>query len=143
AAPARLPDHDRVAGLDAHQFPAAPTVAGTQPVDLLAHLGDLFAQVLDLGGEFDDPPDALQVDALVLRQALDLAQQGDVTARVAASAACGAGRDDQPDPVVGAQGLGVHAGHLGGDRDAEQHTRLRGAVRPLGPPVAALGAGSG
>src|SRR5699024_987139 len=51
--------------------------------------------------------------------------------------------DDQPDPVVGAQGLGVHAGHLGGDRDAEQHTRLRGAVRPLGPPVAVLGAGSG
>ncbi len=62
------------------------------------------------------------------RQSGDLAQLLDVTQRVAARAALRARRHDQPQPVVLAQGLRMHAGELGRHRDRED----RGVVVDLG-----------
>ena len=47
----------------------------------------------------------------------DLAQQLDVAVGVAATAAAGAAGGDQAHPLVGAQGLRVQPGQLGGDAD--------------------------
>ena len=64
----------------------------------------------------EDPADALDADA-GRGEVGDLAQQLDVAVGVAAAAAAGAARRDQPHPLVGAQGLRVQAGQLGGDAD--------------------------
>src|SRR5882757_11142546 len=78
--------------------------AGVQLVvgalQLGAQLGDPGPQRVDVRLEFDDPFDAGQVDALVLREALHLAQQRDVTRRVAASPSAGAARSHQAEAVV-------------------------------------------
>ena len=56
----------------------------------------------------------------------DLAEQLDVAQRVAAAAAAGAARRDQPDAVVLAQGLRVQAGQLGGHADHVDRDRRTG-----------------
>ena len=68
-----------------------------------------------------------EADALLLREALHLAEQLDVARGVAPAAAAGARRGDEPEPVVLPQRLGVHAGELGGDRDDED--RRRSSIR--------------
>ena len=85
---------------------------------VVAALGfQLALELFDLLGELDDRLDAGEVDPFFLREVLDAAQHGDVAAGVAAPAALGAHRRDQAKPVVGAQGLRVHAGELGGNGD--------------------------
>ena len=76
----------------------------------------LLAQRGHLGLELEHPLHAGQVEALA-GELLDAAQQGDVGVAVAAAAPAGAGRVDQALALVDAQGLGVHAGQLGGHRD--------------------------
>src|SRR5947209_15366227 len=78
--------------------------------------------------ELEDPFDAGQVHALVLRQPLHLAEHRDVTRRVATAAPAGAARRDEPDAVVLPQGLRVHPGESGRDRDDED----RGVVADTG-----------
>src|SRR3712207_7250519 len=59
------------------------------------------------------------------RQLLDLAQRGDVARRVPAPASRRTARRHQPEPVVLAQRLRVHAGQLRRDRDEDRKsTRL-------------------
>src|SRR5687767_14719917 len=86
---------------------------------------------MDLGLELEDPLDADQVDAFLLREALDLAQQLDVAQRVAAAAATGAPRRHEAEAVVLAQRLWMHAGHLG--RDGDDVERLVIAYEPGRP----------
>src|SRR5699024_1035273 len=121
---ARPPDDERAAA-----GAAAGTLAATQGADLpvavggehaalrgahrlegLAHALQLILEGLDLVLQLEDPLDAGEVDALVLGHRLDLPQPHHVARAVAASPATGALRDDQSEPVVLAQGLGVHAG---------------------------------
>ena len=78
-----------------------------------------------------DPADALQVDALVLGEPLDQPQPGDVPRRVAPAALRRPPRRDQPHPVVGAQGLRMHPGQLGGHRDHEDRRVMVDALRQL------------
>ena len=97
-------------------------------LQLVGQLGEPRLQRLDLVGQLDDALDAGEVDALVLRQPLHLAQQVDVVLRVASAAAGTALRADQAEPVVGAQRLRVHAGQLGGHRDQERPGLVIGAL---------------
>ena len=60
-----------------------------------------------------------EVDAVLLREPLHLAEQGDVPRAVPAAAAGRAAGADQTEPVVLPQRLGVHAGQLGGHGDHE------------------------
>jgi hypothetical protein len=57
--------------------------------------------------EFQDPLDPGEVDAVLLGEALYLAQDQDVAQRVAAPPAGGPAGGDQAEPVVGAQSLRV------------------------------------
>src|SRR5690606_14599109 len=68
------------------------------------------AEPLVLLDELEDPGDPGEVDTLLLGEPLDLAELVDVALGVAAPAARRALRHDQAQPVVRAQGLGVHAG---------------------------------
>ena len=77
-------------------------------------------QCLNLIGELDDALDAGQVDALVLREPLHLAQQIDIMLRIAAPTTGCTARADQPEPIVGAQRLRMHSGQFGGHRDEER-----------------------
>jgi hypothetical protein len=77
--------------------------------------------------ELEDAADALDAGARG-RELGDGAQQVDVASRVAAPAAAGAARRDQAHPLVGAEGLGVEAGQLGGHADD-----VDGLVRLGGP----------
>ncbi len=103
---------------------------GTRVVEFGGQFGDALAQRVDVGLELDDAFDAGEVDALVLREALHLAQQRDVARRVAPPAAAGASRRDQAEPVVLAQRLRVHAGQLRGDRDDEDRRVLGDVLTP-------------
>ena len=67
-----------------------------------------------------------EADALLLGEALHLAQQRDVAAGVAAAAAPGPRRGHQTEPVVLAQRLGVHAGERGRDGDDEDRVVVVG-----------------
>jgi hypothetical protein len=91
---------------------------------------ELILQRADLVLEFQDPLDPGEVDALVLGQALDLAQLGDVARTVTAAAAGRSARGDEADAVVLAQGLRVHPGELCGDRDDEHRRTLVDPVTP-------------
>src|SRR5699024_6787925 len=73
------------------------------------------------------------IDALLLGQALDLAQLGDVTGAVAPPSPAGAAWRHQAETVVLAQRLGVHPGQLGGDRDDERGGTVVDAVRSAHP----------
>src|SRR5690625_163537 len=75
------------------------------------------AQLVDLVLQFQDPFDAHEVDAVLLGQALHFAQPVNVAWRVTATAAGGTARRHQAEPVVLPEGLRMHPGHLGGDRD--------------------------
>lgn len=106
-APARFPD-DQGGALRHHRDLAA--LVGTQHRQLLSHLLQPGLQRLDLTGQFNNALDAGQVDPLVLREVLHLAQQLDVMQGIAAPATGGAPRADQPKTIVGTQGLCMHAG---------------------------------
>ncbi len=100
-------------------------VADDSPVYVIsvaAELSGLHPQVqrVDLVGQLDNALDAGQIDALVLGQPLHLTQQVHVVLRIPPSPTGSAARADQAEAVVGAQGLGVHAGQLGGHRDQER-----------------------
>jgi hypothetical protein len=77
--------------------------------------------------QLDDPLDPGQVDAVLLAQPLDLAQQRHVPGAVAPPAAGGPARLDQAHPVVLAQRLRMHPGQPGGHRD-DQHLRVGGLL---------------
>ena len=94
---------------------------GTTVLDLYAGTGALGLEGLDTALELQDAADPLEVDALVLAHALDIAQALDVLLRVPPAPPFRAGRGHQAEAVVLAQGLRVHAGQLGGDRDHEGH----------------------
>ena len=64
-----------------------------------------------------------RLDALVLAEPLDLAEQSHVAGAVAPAAAGRAARLDQTQPVVLPERLRVHAGHPGRDGD-DQHLRV-------------------
>ena len=100
---------------------------GPRTIEFGHQLDDPRAQGVDMRLELDDALDAGQVDAVLLGQALHLAQQSDITCRVPASAAPGTTRGHQPEPVVLAQRLRVHAGELGRHRD-DEHRRVVGHV---------------
>ena len=76
------------------------------------------AQRVDLVLELEDPAHPLDADA-GRGELGDLAEQVDVAGGVAAPAAAGAAGRDQAHPLVGAQGLRVQPGQLGGDADDE------------------------
>ena len=100
----------------------------------LAGLGpgrlQLGAEPVHLGLELQHPAHALEVEPGVVRL-LDAAQLVDVLLAVAAAAAAGAGRVEQALALVDAQGLGVHAGQLGGHRDDVHGPGVRGPSRHL------------
>src|SRR6476646_8755135 len=83
-------------------------------------LGDELLVALGQRGDVvlqrEDPAYPLQPDARRAERG-DLAEQLDVAVGVAAPATAGAARRDQPEPLVGAQGLGVQAGELSGHAD--------------------------
>ncbi len=81
---------------------------------LVMQRGDLILQLLDLILQSDDPPDALQGDAL-LGELLDLPQLIDIVRRVPTMPAALPLGGDQAHPVILAQGLGVHISQLGSD----------------------------
>src|SRR5690606_3884123 len=94
--------------------------------ELLPRLGELRVELADPGAqgshlvlELEDALDAAEGDPLVLREALHLAQPGDVRGAVPAAATTSARGGDETHPVVLAQRLRVHAGELGGDGDDE------------------------
>src|SRR5829696_700613 len=99
-------------GLGGH----AAGLGGRPPLQQLVHAR---LQCLDPRLELDDPLDPGEVDAVLLGQPLDLAQQGDVPGAVPPAAAGGPAGSDQPEPVVLPQRLCVHAGELGRHRDDE------------------------
>lgn len=78
-----------------------------------------FLQTLHLAFQVKDALDARKVNALILGHALHVAQTLNVTLRVAPSPALRASRDHQTQPVILAQGLGVHTGQLGRHRNDE------------------------
>src|SRR5690606_24530608 len=71
---------------------------------------------------------------LVLRQPLHLAEQLDVAPRVPSPTAGTALRTDQSQPVISAQGLRMHPGEFGGDRDHEGAGVVVGPFGPAHPP---------
>ena len=79
--------------------------------------GDLTLQLFELSDQLDDPLDSGEVDAVVLGEPLDLPEPLDVVQGVPATAATGPLRGDQPEAVVGTEGLRMHARQLGGGRD--------------------------
>jgi Transposase len=106
-------------------------------VEFGGEFGDPLPQRVDVRFQLDDPLDAGQVDAVLLRQPLHLAQQCDVAGGVAAPAAAGPARGHQAEPVVLPQRLRVHPGELRCHRDHE-HRRVVGDVLRLShdrPPV--------
>ena len=112
--------------------------AGHGLAQRLAGRLELHHELLVAGGErgdpvleLEDPADALDADA-GRRQLRDLAEQLDVARRVAATAAAGAAGGDEAHPLVGAQGLRVQAGELGGDADHEDRGVGLGRVRIRG-----------
>ena len=80
----------------------------------------------DLVLQLEDPAYALDADAAGGERG-DLAEQLDVAVAVAAAAAAGAARHDQAHPLVGAQGLRVQPGQLGGHADHVDRRRRRRA----------------
>ena len=100
--------------------PMSDIAARTGPGQFHRQFGDPRLQRLHLVGQLDDALDTGQVDALVLGQALNLPKQLDIAFGIAPSAAHGALRADQTEPVVGAQSLGVHPGQFGRYRDQER-----------------------
>ena len=84
----------------------------------MLELGDAPTQHPRLVLQLDEPGDRGQAHAL-RRQGRDLAELLDVPQRVPPQAALRAPGHDQAEPVVGAQGLRVHAGELGGGGDDE------------------------
>src|SRR6478672_3485637 len=141
SAAAAPPDRDRLAvrGGGAHrgEVPggaaverlAQGVVGGRQ---LLLELRDPALERVDVVLELEDPADALEADA-GRGQLRDLPEQLDVAPGVAPAAAAGATGADQPEPVVGAEGLRVQAGQLGGHADdVDRHLGARGAARPGG-----------
>ena len=111
-------------------------------LELLEQLVHPGLQRLDPRLEVDDPLDAGEVDAVLLREPLHLAEQRDVPRAVPAAAAGGAAGADQAEPVVLAQRLGVHAGQLGGHGDHEDRGVLGhgpdGVLRPAAVLIARL-----
>jgi purine catabolism regulator len=88
--------------------------------------GGLLAEAVDLGLELaglflqlEDEAHSGQVEA-ACGQRDDLPEPFDVAGAVAARPSGGADRLEQALALVDAQGLRMHAGELGGDRDAEQ-----------------------
>ena len=100
--------------------------------EVLGRLVEPGAELVDLLLQLDDPLDAREVDALLLRQPLHLAEQGDVAGGVAPPAACRPAGADEPQPVVAAEGLGVQPGELGGHRDHEDRAVHPGTWRQRG-----------
>jgi hypothetical protein len=91
-----------------------PGAAGRLDVpDDLHQLSQLPAQGLQFVLQREDAADALQVDALGLGELLDVAQL------IAAAGAARPARDDEAEPVVAAERLGVHLGELRCHRDHE------------------------
>jgi hypothetical protein len=82
---------------------------GTQIVNLILHA--------------QDAADALEIDALVLREPLDQPQPRDVAGRVASTPLRRTPRRDQTHPVVGPQRLRMHSSEVGGHRD-DKHRRV-------------------
>ena len=76
-------------------------------------------QFVDLVLHPQDSPDALEVDALVLGEPLNQPESGDVVRRIAPTALGRPARRDETHPVVRPQGLRMHPGQMGGDRDHE------------------------
>ncbi len=83
---------------------------------LPARLSSWACSSSHLGFEFENPPDSLEIEPGG-RQVLDAAQLGDVLVAVAAAAAHGASRVEQPLALVYPQGLGVDPGQFGGHGD--------------------------
>src|SRR3954468_13384862 len=110
---------DDVTGAAGREHPAAGGEPVAQLLDLAAEAVDLVAQPVVLQLQLEDALDPREVDALVLAEPLHLAQQGDVTSRVAPSAPRRPPRRDQPEPVVLPQRLRMHPRQLSGDGDDE------------------------
>ena len=129
---------DDLARAPGREHPPRRGRPGAQLLELVAQPVGLVAQPVVLDLELEDPLDPGEVDALLLRQALHLAEQRDVARGVAPAAAGGRARDDETEPVVLPQRLRVHAGELRGDRD-DEHRRVssrrsrRRARSVLGP----------
>ena len=109
-----------------YQFPArggrrTRVITSFEPLSQRLHLSRLLNELafkrLDALGELDDCLNAGKVDALLLGEVLDPAQHRNVTRGVAPPAPARAHRRDEAKPIVGAQGLRVHAGQLGGNGD--------------------------
>src|SRR4051812_5572866 len=79
-------------------------------------LADAVAEVVELRLQAEDLAHPNQADTLV-RELLDPLEHRDVAVGVAATAPGRAARRDQALALVDAQGLGMDAGELGGDRD--------------------------
>src|SRR3954447_5600424 len=95
--------------------------------EVLLELGDPPLQGVDLVLELEDPADPFEADPRG-GQLGDLAEQFDVPPRVPPAAATGAAGADDSQPVVGAQGLGVQPGELGGHADhVDRHVGSGGA----------------
>ncbi len=146
---ARLPDDERLAGVprtgplavtkgddvplraDGEEAPALAELL-TGVVELLAQLGYPAPQRVHLVLELEDPLDPPERDALLLGEPLHLPQPRDVGGAVSAPPTARARGDDQTDPVVLTQGLGVHAGELGRHGDDEDR-RLVVRAQPGDP----------
>jgi hypothetical protein len=89
------------------------------------------AEVVDLVLHVQDPADALQIDALILREPLDQAEPRNVACRVASTPLGRTPRRDQAHPVVGPQRLGVHASEVGCDGDDKDWRVMINSLRQL------------
>src|SRR5690606_8070093 len=116
-------DDDDLATCTGLEHPGARVRELPQPVDLVLEAAHPLLEV-------EDPLDAGEVDALLDREPLHLTEQLDVTDGVAPAPAAGAGRGDDPEAVVLAQRLRVHARELGGHRDDEDRQVLLVHVSP-------------
>ena len=91
----------------------------TEPSQELRQAFRLRRQRLDLFLQRQDAPDPLQVDALTLAEMLDVTEFRDILQGVAPPSPTRPFRDDEPQPVIAAQGLRVHVGQLRRHRDRE------------------------
>ena len=85
-------------------------------------LGDEFVDLLphgfELSLEFEDAPDPVEVDALVLTQVLDEPEPGDVVQRVPTPAAPRPRGHHEPEPVVGPQGCLLYTSDAADERSS-------------------------
>ena len=132
--------------------PSSPTAAGTRcasgticPVCRSSRSrrscssSSAGAERVELGLHLDDLLHAGQVDAVLLRQVLDLAEQLDVAIGIATGVARRPVRPQQSLPFVDPQGLRVHAGELGGHADhVDRALVVAFTIRPRSPPSRSL-----